>query len=284
MGFLLDEFNKGARIAALPLLVLGWLLLGTRSSLQAQSGNQAGLVIVHGDGRVVTRCVTFAEPEISGYTLLQRSGLGLDVSQGAAGAAICRIDGEGCPASDCFCQCQGAPCAYWNYFYRAQDGPWTYAARGATGRTVRPGDVDGWVWGDGASSPPALSLAEICVPEAPVSQPTATSASSEVIVSPTPTPAMTAEPPTPTTAPTSTATRTPPVTTSMPTATATAAASSTAMPTVPLDTATPSSTPTPLPTPTGVAESGSPGYAYAVYVILIVGLGAAFWFVRRRGH
>ena len=75
-------------------LALVVLLLPAGAS--AQEGNRAGLIVVHGDGRVVRQCVTFAEERISGYELLQRGNLPFSVEAGGFGATVCSIDGEGC--------------------------------------------------------------------------------------------------------------------------------------------------------------------------------------------
>ena len=287
---------KGAGAAALPLFVLAGLLIGAPGVLRAQSGNRAGLVVVHGDGRVTTRCVPFAEDSISGLTLLQRSGLSLEVSGGAGGATVCSIEGEGCPAADCFCQCKGTPCIYWNYFYRAQGGPWTYAALGAMGRTVQPGDVDGWVWGEGSNPPSNLDFAAICEAEAPAAQLSATPHAT--VVSPTPTATATSSPaPTATTttaATTATAgitatvsntTTTTPPATATPTSTPTSMQASTATPTPPAPvTVSVIASPTSSPTPATTVPPSSFPLQYLVYVLLIMGLGGAFWFVKQRGR
>ena len=115
---------------ALRVVVLLTLLLLASSTLiyagpLRQTPNQAALVIVHGDGRVVTRCVGFSEAQITGADLLQRSGLDLNIEASSMGATICRIDGEGCtfPQESCFCQCEGASCNYWSY-WRWENGEW----------------------------------------------------------------------------------------------------------------------------------------------------------------
>lgn len=155
----------------------------------AQSVNQAALVVVHGDGRVLTRCIDFTEAQISGLELLQRSGLDLNLEASSMGAAICRLDGEGCtfPQQSCFCQCEGESCVYWSY-WRWDNGEWRYSQLGASNSTVSPGGMDGWVWGAGtvdmAQSPPALSFASICA------APTAT-ATATATIAPTATPTPT---------------------------------------------------------------------------------------------
>ncbi|HQI85785.1 MAG TPA: hypothetical protein PKV20_14495, partial [Anaerolineae bacterium] len=204
------------------LLLLAFLLALLPSPALAQEGgtNRAGLIVVHGDGRVLTRCVTFTEEHISGVALLQRSGLAVDANSGPMGSAVCTINREGCPVNDCFCKCKSAPCFYWNYFHRNADGSWAYSGMGAATWTVGNGDIDGWVWGDGSVSPPALAFDAICGAEsAPVAPPTAASTSTPTatpIPPETPLPTPTAPPATPTAllptstpAPTSTPTQSP---------------------------------------------------------------------------
>lgn len=138
-------------------------------STMAQVEHRAGLVIVHGDGSIVTQCVEFDAPSLSGAELLMRAGLDLAVEAGAMGAAICRIDGEGCnfPQESCFCQCESNPCRYWSY-WRLQEGRWVYSNLGAGNTTVRNGDVEGWRWGVGtvqtAEPPPLLTFEDLCAP------------------------------------------------------------------------------------------------------------------------
>ncbi len=132
---------------------------------QDDNENRAAIVIDTGE-RVETRCVAFAEPEISGFQALELTGLPVDTDIQANGAAICRIDGTGCPAADCFCSCPGgADCVYWSYWHLV-DGEWRYAIGGAGQYRVRDGAVEGWVWGLGsvtqASPPPLVTFEEVC--------------------------------------------------------------------------------------------------------------------------
>jgi len=74
------------------------------------------------------------------------------------GSAVCRIEAQGCayPAEPCFCQCRGAPCAYWSYWHW-QAGRWTYSQVGAASHQVHDGDIEGWAWSDG--QPPSVTPA-----------------------------------------------------------------------------------------------------------------------------
>jgi len=147
--------------------IVRWLLLPLLAGLftpPAQDGNRVGIVVDFGE-ETTTACVAFAEPEISGYEALVRSGLALEVNQQAGGAAVCRIEATGCAADDCFCACQGQDCVYWAYWHQV-DGAWQYAVIGASQSRVGNGDVDGWVWGPGsvteAPPPPDVSFDDIC--------------------------------------------------------------------------------------------------------------------------
>jgi hypothetical protein len=168
-------------LSAFYFVTITAIVLLFAAPVAAQEENRAGLVIVHGDGSMVTQCIAFAEEAISGAELLARSKLDLSMEASGMGATICRIDGEGCdfPAETCFCQCQGSPCIYWSY-WRLTEGEWRYSNIGAGNAVVRDGDVDGWRWGQGtvdkAESPPAVAFEDICVEPiraaAPASTPT----------------------------------------------------------------------------------------------------------------
>ena len=210
------------------LLLLTALLVPVPATAQEPTYHRAGLVVVHGDGQVVTRCVTFVGAEITGIDLLARSGLAATFSPfGGLGYGVCAIDGEGCAAQDCFCQCQGSPCAYWTYSHRQPDGAWAISGLGASAWMLRDGDVDGWVWGDGSTTPPTLAFAAICPASA---TPASASGASSPIPGATPTPVATT--PAPIASPTSAVPTAPPITsptlspsTPSPTVTPTATAS-----------------------------------------------------------
>jgi len=247
--------QRPMQVLFLSLLVL----TGTLTGAAAQEPNKAGLVVQFGDGSYITRCVEFSEPQISGYDVLLRAGLDVEAAVGGGpGVLICGLEGAGCPVSDCMCD---YPPNYWSYWHLV-GGEWLYSQMGASGYMVRPGDVEGWSWGEG-HPPAAVSLEQICAPPAtdtPVPTPTWTPTANS---SPTPTATWTPLPPTPTETLTPLPTWTP-TPTDMPTAipaTATAVPSDTPWPTAvatpapsvtnaPTATATEASTATPTPVPT----------------------------------
>jgi hypothetical protein len=149
----------------LALLVLVSPVAARQTDDGDEGDNRAALIVVYGDGQTATRCVAFAEPEISGYDALSRAGLTVESDAQAGGAAVCRIDGVGCAADNCFCACRGGDCRYWSY-WQLRDGAWQYAAAGASRSRVSHGAVEGWVWGIGtvteAEPPPRVSYDEVC--------------------------------------------------------------------------------------------------------------------------
>lgn len=140
-------------------LIAGGLSFFLYTSSVALATNYAGLVVKHGDGRVVTKCVEFAEESISGTELLRRSGLNVSIGGTLWGEAVYQIDGEGDPSGWVV---RGGRTIYWAY-YHLKEGSWLYSPVGAGGYRVRNGDVDGWVWTEQGkeSSPPLIGFEEI---------------------------------------------------------------------------------------------------------------------------
>jgi len=160
------------RLVALVLVLVLVTFAGATPHTQAQGPHRVALVVVY-EGKTIKKCISFSEEQITGYDVLERSGLALIPMASGMGIAICSIDNHGCnyPAEDCFCRCQGSPCVYWSYWH-LKDGGWQYSSLGASNYWVRDGDVEGWVWGKGeygrsGSKPPNVRFEDICRPEAP---------------------------------------------------------------------------------------------------------------------
>ena len=114
--------------------------------------HKAVLIVQFGAGQSQQMTIAFGEETLSGLDLLTRSGLKLSMW----GSAVCRIEAQGCayPLEPCFCQCRGAPCAYWSYWHW-QAGRWVYSPVGAASHQVHDGDIEGWAWSDG--QPPSVT-------------------------------------------------------------------------------------------------------------------------------
>lgn len=237
--------HKTSWLARLLLALAGLLcLLGPFSTVRADQSNRAGLIVVFPEGEPFAACVEFPEAELAGAEVLRRSGLRIVAAYNPGlGEAICKIEDLGCdfPGDDCFCECQGTPCNFWAYWYW-QDGDWVYSGRGASNRTLRDGDMDAWVWGDGETQPPLLDFAALCAP--PTETATAT-------IEPTDTATATPVPPTETSTLVPTATETPTTQPAAPSAGERQPLPTSTETTTVLATATPSRTPTHTSTPSG---------------------------------
>jgi hypothetical protein len=152
-------FRAGCLIAT----VVFALLIGPPAT--GRELHHAGLVVRHGDGRIVYAYVAFPEESISGVELLRRSGISLvTIGFGGLGEGVCTIDGEGCPASDCrkrVCQGSGENAPFWQYFRQRTPGDWVALALGASATKVRDGDVDGWSWTGHNPALPPLTIDDV---------------------------------------------------------------------------------------------------------------------------
>ncbi len=263
------------RGGAFLFLALVMLASSMPASVNAQAAtHRAGLVVRFGDGSVVTRCVTFSEPSITGAELLMRSRLSvvLDLNS-SIGAGVCRIGSQGCDrGKSCFCQCEGSTCAYWQYFH-LQSSAWKYSNLGAGVYQVSDGAVEGWAWGNNVA-PQVMSFDQICA-----------AAPAPINVSPSPTranvPTTTPRPVTPTGSPAAV-----PVTISAASVTATVMPSATVPPTdspTPQPTLSPAPTQPPAPTIVESAQNAgttSPLVSYAIFGVIVLGLGT--WLVMQR--
>jgi hypothetical protein len=233
--------------------------------------HHAGLVVRYGNGSVTTRCVDLGEDgQASGEEVLRASGLAVTAEYSSMGAAICKIENDGCsyPAEGCFCQCTlqpGQTCVYWSYWH-LKNNQWQYSQFGTTNYTVHSGEVDGWSWGAGTTSnavaPPMYTFNDICAPAStntpmPTGTPTSTSAgaimSTVVILTAAPTSAPPTSTATPIPATSVSATATPIPSTSTPQA----QASPTPVPPPSPTTTPPGNTPAPTPIQPGV-ETATP--------------------------
>jgi len=176
-------------LLALPLLVAGVGAASTVARIgpaaplcaQAAYSHRVGLVVEHGDGRVVRRCVGFDTPSATALDVLQSSGLELGISSygGGLGAAVCQIDNE--PTTyppGCFT----ATGLYWVLFVSHAGGAWVNSAVGASNLTVTNGDDIGFRYdsqsgADPTPPSPAGTCPVVTPPPAPARTPAPASGS-----------------------------------------------------------------------------------------------------------
>jgi hypothetical protein len=135
--------------------------------------NHATLLVQHGDGSVVTRCVAFESASITGEQLLNDSGIAWSGQAfGGFGKAVCAVDGE--PAS--YSSCPGAQ-RYWAVFVERGGGAWQLTPVGVSILSLADGDGLGVRYVPTAGTPDAPpSAAGFC--------PVAADASAAVTASP----------------------------------------------------------------------------------------------------
>ena len=219
----------------------------------AAGSAHAALVVEHGDGSVVTRCVAFNAGAISGEELLNESGVAWSSQTfGGFGGAVCALDGE--PAH--YVDCPGKD-SYWAVFVARGGGPWQLASVGISTMTQNDGDAEGFRYVPDAGTPAAPVLPSgVCPTEA-----TPTPSRSVAAKTATARPIAGATPTLLATNPSAAATATGSPAASTPTATASAAADVVATATIALS--PPPSAPNR--TPSGGADPG---------LILAVGVGS----------
>jgi hypothetical protein len=130
------------------------------SPCAAAAPNHAAVVVEHGDGSVVTRCVSFDSGQVSGEQLLNASGIAWSGQTfGGFGDAVCAVDGEparysSCPGSD----------RYWAVFVSRAGGAWQLSNVGISTLTLGDGDAEGfrYVPSSGVPATPP-SPAGVCV-------------------------------------------------------------------------------------------------------------------------
>jgi len=121
--------------------------------------HHAALVIQHASGSVITRCVAFAEEQITGLQVVERSGVPYEAQNfGSIGGAMCQLDREPSTVPP---GCFGAG-PYWQYFHRHGSG-WQTSAFGASSSLLHDGDMDGWHFAVGANQAPTnAAFSSVC--------------------------------------------------------------------------------------------------------------------------
>lgn len=111
---------------------------------QADGPDEAKIIVQFNDTETIVRTINFTAP-ISGLTALELTGLNVVITNTQFGAAICSIEGVGCPADECFtCNPDGK---FWGYNY--WDGNnWQSYQTGVSGSIIsQTGAVEGFRWG-----------------------------------------------------------------------------------------------------------------------------------------
>jgi hypothetical protein len=156
LGGVLAATVVALSVAALASLAPGSPLI---SKCLGAGSSQAALVVEHGDGRVVTRCVSFGSVSVTGQALLDSSGVAWSGQTfGSYGVAVCALDAEplhytACPGQE----------SYWAIFVSRGGGAWQLSSIGISSLTLGAGDAEGFRYVPAAGTPAAPpSPAEVC--------------------------------------------------------------------------------------------------------------------------
>jgi hypothetical protein len=125
----------------------------------AAGSGHAALVVEHGDGSVLTRCVSFGTATVTGDQLLDSSGVAWSGQAfGSYGQAVCALDSE--PAH--YTSCPGQD-GYWAVFVSRDGGAWQLSSIGISSLTLADGDAEGFRYVPAAGNPaPPPSPAGLC--------------------------------------------------------------------------------------------------------------------------
>jgi hypothetical protein len=161
-----SHIGDSIAVRTIALLAIVWTTLALPAPAMAQDGGpgHAGLIVRHGDGRITYVVVAFAEDELNGIELLERSGLeAVTIPFGGLGEGVCSLEGEGCGVSECrrLCQTGGSDSPYWRYFGLDASGAWAAFELGASTAEVHDGDVQLWSWSPDDAGIAPVALAEI---------------------------------------------------------------------------------------------------------------------------
>ena len=137
-------------------------------SNSGSGAHRAGLLVTYGNGTSQSVCVSFDETTITGYELLERSGLSIITEEFTGlGQALCKITGgsesDGCdyPTEECFCQ---SPPDSWVFFVSEGSPPqWTQSSSGISTTPVGDGGAQAQVWGSEGVTPPGCFYDDICL-------------------------------------------------------------------------------------------------------------------------
>ncbi len=177
----------GARLLGLgfvlPILLGAWLATpgspARPTCAFAAGAHHVAVVVEHGNGSVLSRCVTFTADQLKGDDVMHLSGVeyGTSAYGGGLGSAVCQVDAE--PASYPP-NCLTSTSSYWAMFVSRGGGRWSISNAGISSQVFSDGDALGWryVLPTGGGPPP--SPAGVCAAPAPAPAPAGAAAAPAV--------------------------------------------------------------------------------------------------------
>jgi hypothetical protein len=113
------------------------------------------VVVEHGSGTSLQKCVGFTGDTIDGQTLMDQSGIEYQAQTFSFGKGVCQVDNEPAQFSTCFPANQAT---WWTFIETA--GAWACAQTGYTAVTLHDKEALGWYYIQTSApcpSPPPLA-------------------------------------------------------------------------------------------------------------------------------
>jgi hypothetical protein len=175
-----------------PASVIPWP--GSAATCAAASTHRVAVVVQHGGGATLSRCVSFTTDSISGEQALAGSHIeaGL-LPSGGFGKAVCQLDNEPATYPP---TCWTGTSPFWALFV-AHGGGWAYSTVGVSSIVLHDGDWLGFRYQSQSKHDPPSSGGDCPDPTPPPATPKPTpKPTAPPTLPPKPTPARTAAPPT----------------------------------------------------------------------------------------
>jgi hypothetical protein len=140
---------------------------GACATSGSYTGTYVAVVVEHGDGATLSRCVRLSGTTMTGERVLAASGLEYQTQSYSFGDALCQLDHE--PAA--YTACLPSTGSYWALFVWSAGGPWQAASQGISAQTFTAGEAMGLRYDPesattppppGATPPPACTAALGC--------------------------------------------------------------------------------------------------------------------------
>lgn len=127
----------------MPITAVAWS--SPTATCDAASGSHhVALVVQHGNGSTVSKCVSFSGPSLTGQQVLDQSGVEYrTIDFGGLSAAVCQVDGE--PVffpPTCWATTSGSP--FWELFVARKGDGWASSNLGVSSLEFKDGDAEGF--------------------------------------------------------------------------------------------------------------------------------------------
>jgi hypothetical protein len=128
---------------------------GTAACVNANAAHKAYVVVQHGGGASVQKCVGFDAEQIGGEDLMKKSGIEYQTQDfSGVGKAVCQLDNEPAQFSECFPKDR----PFWAMYVSQGGSGWQQGQSAYTAVSLKDGDALGWEYQSATASPPPPPL------------------------------------------------------------------------------------------------------------------------------